>query len=603
MTTPSDDSPSPPVEDADATTPQPQGPGGLSVSEIETALDQLAYDPASSVHKLLILLASLFLFIGAGLLSSSWQGLTAMVLVLLIHEAGHFVGMKCFGYRDLRMFFIPFLGAAVSGKEINVSAIRKAIVALLGPVPGVVLGIVCVAAYLFTKHEIFLTLGWTFLLINVFNLLPIHPMDGGRLLAVVLFGRHPAAELVFKALGAIALAGMAYGLSSFALGILAYLMFGSLPVNYRHNQMVRAVKQHFPEKLQNPEERIPREVLEAILPDIYKLVRVGPTPRKMAIQAVAVWRKACEPSASTGASIGLFASYAAALFIGLVAIFATALVSYRIATRVEIEQRTTALGETRFVEVHYRGTRKQFEAELNDQGLYDGPSTGWHFSGLKMKEGLFANGYWNGRWRFYDSKGHLTSVIIYDMGKPVRYLTAKNGPVEEVDPEHWPASIQNNVQKTPDRTRKLEVLQHMLEPKLNYVPKDFLPNDTGTKPPSAIPPGPLLPDTDITKKLVGTWSYAPTNTNGLNLVEVVTYRSNGTANWHGTATDKSGSRKFEYVGTWRVSKGYLCTRSRDTVFTALSSENEKRELLSSVTDDSFTCRTPFGVEQTYHRQD
>jgi len=50
--------------------------------------------------------------------------------------------MKLFGYRDVQMFFIPMLGAAVSGVESNPSSVRKAIVSLLGPLPGIIIGII-----------------------------------------------------------------------------------------------------------------------------------------------------------------------------------------------------------------------------------------------------------------------------------------------------------------------------------------------------------------------------------------------------------------------------------------------------------------------------
>src|SRR5262249_26862794 len=63
-----------------------------------------------------------------------------LIGVLLFHEAGHFLGMRTFGYRDVRMFFIPGFGAAVAGKKEGVPAWQEAIVLLLGPLPGLVLG-------------------------------------------------------------------------------------------------------------------------------------------------------------------------------------------------------------------------------------------------------------------------------------------------------------------------------------------------------------------------------------------------------------------------------------------------------------------------------
>src|ERR1700722_15845354 len=65
-----------------------------------------------------LLVASLAAFLLLGTVQHrSASALAALVLTLALHELGHFAGMKFFGYRDVKMFFIPFLGAAVSGKQ------------------------------------------------------------------------------------------------------------------------------------------------------------------------------------------------------------------------------------------------------------------------------------------------------------------------------------------------------------------------------------------------------------------------------------------------------------------------------------------------------
>lgn len=69
--------------------------------------------------------------------------LLLILLVLLIHESGHWLGMKIFKYKDIQMFFIPEFGAAVSGTESTPCAKQKAIVSLMGPVLGIIIGIGC----------------------------------------------------------------------------------------------------------------------------------------------------------------------------------------------------------------------------------------------------------------------------------------------------------------------------------------------------------------------------------------------------------------------------------------------------------------------------
>jgi Zn-dependent protease len=106
---------------------------------------------------------------------------TAMLVgVLLFHELGHYLGMRIFGCRNVRMFFIPGFGAAVSGQKTGAKSYQEAIVTLLGPLPGLCLAIALFAMACLPmfgrelRSELFQAstlLG----LINGFNLLPILP--------------------------------------------------------------------------------------------------------------------------------------------------------------------------------------------------------------------------------------------------------------------------------------------------------------------------------------------------------------------------------------------------------------------------------------------
>ena len=63
-----------------------------------------------------------------------------VVVVLLIHELGHFLAMKHYDYQNLNIFFIPLIGAAASGQKSQISQKEEVIVLLAGPIPGIVLG-------------------------------------------------------------------------------------------------------------------------------------------------------------------------------------------------------------------------------------------------------------------------------------------------------------------------------------------------------------------------------------------------------------------------------------------------------------------------------
>src|SRR5439155_4332897 len=128
---------------------------------------------------------------------------------LVFHELGHYVAMRVFGYRNLRMFFIPFFGAAVSGQHYNIAGWKKAVVALAGPLPGIVLGVPLGVIGAVANESKVIEVAWMLLVLNGFNLLPFLPLDGGWVVHAVLFVRHPVLEVVFRIFAALAMLGIA----------------------------------------------------------------------------------------------------------------------------------------------------------------------------------------------------------------------------------------------------------------------------------------------------------------------------------------------------------------------------------------------------------
>ena len=117
----------------------------------------------------------------------SYKILLLITAIVLIHEMGHFTAMKIFRYNELGIFFIPLLGAYVSGSKREVSQLQSAIILLAGPLPGILIGIGCFYLYQFNPglSPFGLDLEQVaklFILLNLINLLPIYPLDGGQLL-------------------------------------------------------------------------------------------------------------------------------------------------------------------------------------------------------------------------------------------------------------------------------------------------------------------------------------------------------------------------------------------------------------------------------------
>jgi Zn-dependent protease len=117
----------------------------------------------------------------------SFEMLILITAIIMFHELGHFLAMKAFRYKDLGIFFIPLLGAYVSGTKREVSQKESAIILLAGPLPGMILGVVL---YLLWENNMelsfagisFYTISLSLIILNLINLLPIFPLDGGQLL-------------------------------------------------------------------------------------------------------------------------------------------------------------------------------------------------------------------------------------------------------------------------------------------------------------------------------------------------------------------------------------------------------------------------------------
>lgn len=114
------------------------------------------------------------------------------VLLLLVHELGHVLELRRQGIAASAPLFIPFLGAMIGMKELPDDAWKEAKIALAGPILGSLGAAVCWGVGEATESDLLVALAFTGFLLNLFNLIPIVPLDGGRAAAAL----HPALWLV-----------------------------------------------------------------------------------------------------------------------------------------------------------------------------------------------------------------------------------------------------------------------------------------------------------------------------------------------------------------------------------------------------------------------
>jgi stage IV sporulation protein FB len=171
-------------------------------------------------------LLSLLLYAGIYyLIFRDLKSIALLLAVIILHESGHFVAMRIFGYANVKMLFIPLFGAFVSGQPGSTDAGRKMIVLFAGPIPGIILGMVSAFIYTLTQQHIFYQLALMFIFLNAFNLLPLTPMDGGQMLEV-LFPEHSIwVQTLFIVLSAIAIALVSYFTRNYLLVFLILLLF------------------------------------------------------------------------------------------------------------------------------------------------------------------------------------------------------------------------------------------------------------------------------------------------------------------------------------------------------------------------------------------
>jgi Zn-dependent protease len=114
-----------------------------------------------------------------------WRYAAGFLVLLLIHEMGHYVAARQRGLKVGAPTFIPFVGAWITMKEQPHDVETEAYVALAGPMWGTVASI---ATYFLGRawgSDLLLAICYSGLFLNLFNLLPISPLDGGRITAAI----------------------------------------------------------------------------------------------------------------------------------------------------------------------------------------------------------------------------------------------------------------------------------------------------------------------------------------------------------------------------------------------------------------------------------
>lgn len=300
------------VTDAKTAAASPEDAGVLR------ELDQLQNQKSSWTGMIILFVVSLVLFIGAGRGRWSMNYLIILLGVLFVHEMGHYIAMRAFHYKNVKMFFVPFFGAAVSGQHYNVPGWKKVVVSLMGPVPGIVLGVFIGGAGFVLDQPILMKIALVSMFLNGFNLLPVLPLDGGWVFHALLFSRHYALDIVFRALAALALLASPLVLHTMVLPFVGVLMLVALPLAYRTARIAAGLKQQGFSPVSDDDQRIPPATAQAIIAEIKKSSPGQQSNKTVAQQVLQIFEILNARPPGWGATIGLLFVQGASITVALV---------------------------------------------------------------------------------------------------------------------------------------------------------------------------------------------------------------------------------------------------------------------------------------------
>jgi hypothetical protein len=145
--------------------------------------------------------------------------------------------MKTFKFKDISIFFIPLVGAFVSGEKKDITQKQNVIISLSGPIPGIIIGCIIMYFGIDSNNDFLMRVANLFIYINIFNLIPIMPLDGGRLLKTLFLENNLKVEIIFQWISIAVLCYMAISSKSYFLLIIPLLLYNQLRYHSQLNSL------------------------------------------------------------------------------------------------------------------------------------------------------------------------------------------------------------------------------------------------------------------------------------------------------------------------------------------------------------------------------
>lgn len=189
----------------------------------------------------------LYLLLGYVLFNGQIIFLLILTAVVIIHELGHFVAMKLYDYRELGIFFIPLIGAYASGTKQETSQKQSSVILLAGPMPGILAGMILYLVLegkgIADMNDVYLQgIASIFIYLNLLNLIPVYPLDGGQLLNRLFLDEHHIISRVFVFLSSALMVWLAIRIHFYALLVFPAMILYRLYTDIVNDRLVARIE-------------------------------------------------------------------------------------------------------------------------------------------------------------------------------------------------------------------------------------------------------------------------------------------------------------------------------------------------------------------------
>jgi Zn-dependent protease len=211
----------------------------------------------------------------------SWKFALLLMIAVGFHESGHVWAMKRMGIKTKGFYFLPFIGGAAIAEEQYKTYGENVYIAMMGPIWGAAMAWCTGALYWYTGNPLWAAAAAWMATLNLFNLLPITPLDGGQVIRSIAFSIHKWAGVGFLAVS-MALAGVVLWKLKIGLFVLI-LAIGALELIFEIRTRIRI------EKYKNGEIskwELPYGVYDSSQPNGIKKYPDGMSKKQLALSAL-----------------------------------------------------------------------------------------------------------------------------------------------------------------------------------------------------------------------------------------------------------------------------------------------------------------------------